>query len=120
MDFVIRLPHSTNRKGKTYDSIFIIVDRLTKIVNYKPVQVTIDVLTLVQVFIKTVLKYHGLQDSIVSDRGLISILKFWLSLWYFLRIKQRLPTAFYVQTDCQTKKQISTIKPYFWGFVNFE
>ncbi len=44
MDFVTRLPVSTNWKGKTYDSILVIIDRLTKMVHYKPVKVTIDAL----------------------------------------------------------------------------
>ena len=35
MDFVIGLPVSTDWKNKSYDSILVIVDRLTKKVNYK-------------------------------------------------------------------------------------
>ena len=37
MDFVIGLPISTDWKGTSYDSILVIVDRLTKMVHYKPV-----------------------------------------------------------------------------------
>ena len=42
MDFVTRLSISTNSKGDSYDSILVIIDRLTKIVHYEPVKVTID------------------------------------------------------------------------------
>ena len=41
MDFVMGLPISTDWKGDSYNSILVIVDRLTKMVHYKPVQITI-------------------------------------------------------------------------------
>ncbi len=42
MDFVTGLSISTEWKGDSYNSILVIVDRLTKMVNYEPVKVTID------------------------------------------------------------------------------
>ena len=42
MDFVTGLPLSADWKGDNYDSILVIVDRLTKMVHYEPVKVTID------------------------------------------------------------------------------
>lgn len=42
INFVIDFPISTNQKGKTYDSILIIINQLTKIVYYKPVRVIIN------------------------------------------------------------------------------
>ena len=99
MDFVTGLPILTDWKGDSYDSILVIVDRLTKMVYCGPVKVTIDALSLAEVIINVVMRPHGLPDSIVSDRGLLFILKFWSSLCYFLGIKRRLSTAFYSQTD---------------------
>ncbi len=52
IDFVTGLPVSTNWKGETYDSILVIVDRLTKMVYYEPVKVTIDALALAEVIIE--------------------------------------------------------------------
>ncbi len=89
IDFVTSLPVSTNWKGETYDSILVIVDRLTKMVNYKPVKVTIDAPGLAEVIINVVMRHHGLPDLIVSDRGSVFTSKFWSSLCYFLRIKRR-------------------------------
>ncbi len=99
MDFVTGLPASTNWKGETYDSILVIVDRLTKMVYYEPVKVTIDAPALAEVIIEAVVQHHGLPDSIVSDRGSVFTSKFWSSLWFFLEIKRRLSTAFHLQTD---------------------
>ncbi len=54
MYFVTGLPVSTNWKGKTYDSILVIVDRLTKMIHYEPIKVTINTPALAEVFIEAV------------------------------------------------------------------
>ena len=95
MDFVTGLPVSTNWKGKSYDSILVIVDRLMKMVHYKPVKVTIDAPGLAEVIINVVVWHHGLPASIVTNRGSFFTSKFWSLLCYFLRVKRRLWTAFY-------------------------
>ena len=114
------LPVSSNWKRDIYDSILIIVDRLTKIVYYESVKVTIDVARLAEVIIDIVVWHHGLLDLIVMDKGLLFTSKFWLSLCYFLNIKRRLSPAFYPQTNGQTKKQNSIIEVYLRAFINFE
>ena len=112
IDFVTGLPLSADWKSNSYDLILIIVNRLTKMVQYEPVKVTIDALGLAKVILDVVVCHHGLSDSIVADRGLLFISKFWSLLCYFLGIKQKLSTAFHPQTDGQTKRQNSTIKAY--------
>ena len=54
MDFVTGLPQSADWKGDGYDSILVIVDRLTKMVYYEPVQTTITALALVEVILNVV------------------------------------------------------------------
>ena len=120
MDFVTGLPISTDWKGDSYDSILVIVDRLTKMVHYEPVKVTIDAPGLAEVILDVVVRHHGLPDSIMSDRGSLFTSKFWSSLCYFLDIKKRLSTAFYPQIDGRTKRQNSTMEAYLRAFVNFE
>ena len=99
MDFVTGLPLSANWKGDSYDSILVIVDRLTKMVHYEPVKVTIDAPGLAEVIIDVVVRHHGLPDSIISDQRAIFTSKFWSSLCYFFGIKRRLSTAFHPQAD---------------------
>ena len=120
IDFVTGLPISTNWKGKSYNSILVIVNRLTKMVHYEPVKVTIDAPGLADVIIDVVMRYHGLPNLIVSDRGSVFTLKFWSSLCYYLKIKRKLSTAFHSQTDGQTKTQNSTMEAYLRAFVNYE
>ena len=95
MDFVTGLPISTNWKGDSYDSILVIVDRLTKMVNYKLVKITIDTLGLAEVIIDVVVCHHGLPDSIVTNRGSLFNSKFWSLLCYFVGIKRQLSTPFH-------------------------
>ena len=88
--------------------------------HYEPAKVTIDAPGLAEVIIDVVVRYHGLPDSIISDRGAIFTFKFWSSLCYFLSIKRRLSTAFHPQTNGQTERQNSTMEAYLQAFVNFK
>ena len=120
MDFVTGLPISTDWKEDSYNSILVIVNRLTKMVHYKPVKVTINALGLAEVIIDVVVRHHGLPDLIVTDQGSLFTSKLWSSLCYYLGIKRRLSTAFHPQTDGQTKRQNNTMEAYLRAFVNFE
>ena len=91
-----------------------------KIIHYEPVKVTINILGFAEVIIYVVVRHHGLPNLIVTNRGSLFILKFWSLLCYFLYIKQKLSTAFYLRTDGQIERQNSTMKVYLRAFVNFE
>ena len=120
IDFFTGLPILPDWKGNSYDSILVIVDRLTKMVYYEPVNVTIDALGLAKVIIDIVVRHHGLPDSILTDRALLFISKFWALLCYFLDIKRSLFIAFHPQTFDQTERQNTTIEAYLRAFINFE
>ncbi len=120
IDFVTGLPISANWKSDSYDLILVIINRLTKMVHYKLVKVTIDAPGLREVIINVVVRHHGVLKSIVTDWGLLFTSKFWSLLCYFLRIKKRLSTTFHPQTNDQTERQNSTIEVYLRAFVNWE
>ena len=120
MDFVTGLSISTNWKRDSYDFILVIVDRLTKMVYYEPIKITINVPSLAEIIIYVVICHHGLPNSIVTDKGSLFISKFWSLLCYFLGIKQRLSTTFYLRTNGQTKQQNSTMEAYLRAFINFK
>ena len=67
MDFVTGLLVLTDWKGKSYDSILVIVDRLTKMVYYKLVKITIDFPGLAKIIIDIVIRHHGLLNSIITN-----------------------------------------------------
>ena len=65
MDFVIGLPQT--QKGN--DSIWVIIDRLTKIAHFILVKTTFGGATLARIYLKEIVRLHGIQRKIVSDKG---------------------------------------------------
>jgi hypothetical protein len=72
MDFIVGLP----RTVKGYDSIWVIVDRLTKIAHFLPVKTYYPVLTYAELYVARILSLHGIPKTIVSDRGPQFVSKF--------------------------------------------
>ena len=87
MDFMTGLLLSADWNCNSYNSILVIVNRLTKMVYYEPVKVTIDAPRLAEVILDMVVRHYGLPDSIVINRGSFFTSKFWSSLYYFVGIK---------------------------------
>jgi hypothetical protein len=72
MDFIVGLP----RTAKGYDSIWVIIDRLTKIAHFLPIKTYYPVLTYAELYIARILSLHGVPKTIVSDRGPQFVFKF--------------------------------------------
>jgi transposase InsO family protein len=98
MDFIVDLP-----KSKSFDSIFVVVDRLTKMAHFVPCNKTITGKETTRLFLENVYKYHGLPNDIIFDRGTQFTSKFWQSLFKILQVKINLSSAYHPQTDGQTK-----------------
>ncbi|GKD44322.1 reverse transcriptase domain-containing protein [Tanacetum coccineum] len=76
MDFVMGLP----RTPSGYDSIWVIVDRLTKSAHFLPMKKTNSIEKLTQLYLKEIVCRHGLPMSIISDRDSRFASAFWGSL----------------------------------------
>jgi hypothetical protein len=72
MDFIVGLP----RTAKGYDSIWVIIDRLTKMAHFLPVKAKYSVATYAALYIARILSLHGIPKTIVSDRGPQFVSKF--------------------------------------------
>lgn len=102
MDFIVKLP-----KSQGFDSIFVVVDRLSKIAHFIPCNESMSAKELAILFINNIFRLHGLQSSIISDRrGVLFTSKFWKHLLKNLQIQVNMSTAFRPETDGQTEKPI--------------
>ncbi|GKA08656.1 putative reverse transcriptase domain-containing protein [Tanacetum coccineum] len=76
MDFVSGLP----RTPSGYDSIWVIVDRLTKSAHFLPMKKTDSIEKLAQLYLKEIVCRHGVPVSVISDRDSLFTSRFWVSL----------------------------------------
>jgi hypothetical protein len=74
MDFIVGLP----RTSRGYNSIWVIVDRLTKSAHFIPVAMTYG--QYAELYISHIVRYHGILKTIISDRGSIFVARFWEQL----------------------------------------
>jgi hypothetical protein len=100
MDFIVGLP----RTQATYDSIWVIVDRLTKVAHFIPVKTTYLGAKLTELYMSRIVCLHGVPKKIVSDRGSQFTSKFWEKLYESMDTKLNFSSAYHPQTDGQTKR----------------
>ena len=86
-----------------YDSIWVIVDRLTKSAHFIMVKVIYNAEKLSKLYISEIVRLHGVQLSIISNRGTQFTSMFWKTLHAELGFKLDLSTAFHPQTDGQSE-----------------
>jgi len=89
-DFITKLP-----LAQGYDSILVVVDRLTKIVHFIPITEKMSAEGLARLFRDNVWKLHSLPKSIISDRGPQFAAGLMQELNEMLGIKSKLSTAFH-------------------------
>ena len=106
MDFVSGLPKTV----RGCDSIWVIVDRLTKSAHFLPVRVTYTLDKLAEIYVREIVRLHGVPKSIVSDRDSRFTSKFWKSLQNALGTRLKFSTAFHPQTDGQSERTIQTLE----------
>ncbi|KAI3751827.1 hypothetical protein L2E82_22918 [Cichorium intybus] len=106
MDFVTKLP----RTPRGYESIWVIVDRLTKSAQFIPYKEKYRVDQLAKIYIDEVICRHGFPASIVSDRDSRFTSRFWQSLQKQLGTKVLMSTAYHPQTDDQSERTIQTLE----------
>ena len=95
MDFMIGLPQTFIKN----DAVWVIVDRLTKYAHFLPIQQTDSLDKLAHLYVKEIMRLHGVPISIVSDRDPRFTSHFWKSLQAAMGTQLHFSTAFHPQTD---------------------
>jgi hypothetical protein len=100
MDFIVGLSLTVHK----FDSIWVIMDRLTKLAHFIPVSTKYRVEKYVEIYIARVLCLHGVPKTIVSDRGSQFVARFWEQLHAALGTHLIHSSAYHPQMDGQTER----------------
>jgi hypothetical protein len=100
MDFIVGLPNTSRH----HDSIWAIMDRLTKTAHFLPMHTTHRAEKYAEIYIDQIVCLHGIPRTIVSDRGAPFVARFWEQLQESLGTHVIRSSAYHPQTDGQTKR----------------
>ncbi|KAJ1571927.1 hypothetical protein NDA15_000371 [Ustilago hordei] len=120
LDFIEGLPTSKKYDSKTYDSILVIVDRLTKFAILAPTHKTVAAKQTAVLLYGHMVRLFGYPDHMVSDRGRQFISGAWKAFAEQMGVKHSLSTAYHPQTDGQTERVNQVIEQYLRMYCNYE
>nr|GEU99440.1 putative reverse transcriptase domain-containing protein [Tanacetum cinerariifolium] len=102
----VKLP----KTSQGYDTIWVIVDRLTKSAIFTPIRETDSMNKLAKIYLKEVVTRHGIPVLIISDRDLRFASNFWRSLQDALGTRLDMSTAYHSETEGQSERTIQTLE----------
>ncbi|GJZ27979.1 putative reverse transcriptase domain-containing protein [Tanacetum coccineum] len=106
MDFITKL----SRTSSGYDTIWVIVDRLTKSAHFLSMKENDSMDKLTRLYLKEVVTRHGIPVSIICDRDGRFTSNFWRSFQKALGTRLDMSTAYHPRTDGQSEKTIQTLE----------
>ena len=113
MDFVSSFP-LTQRQN---DSVWVIVDRLTKFAHFLPVRLNYSMDRLTELYVSEIVWLHGIPLSIVYDRNPCFMPRFWKELQLALGTRLNFSTTIYPQTNEQYERVIQALEDMLRGWV---
>lgn len=116
MDLIVALPRS--RLGN--DAIVVFVCKLTKMVHFVATTTNVTAPQLATLFMREVVRLHGLPESILSDRDPRFTAHFWRAFWSQLGTTLTMSTAYHPQTDGQTERANRTLEEMLRSRINFQ
>ncbi|GKB85313.1 putative reverse transcriptase domain-containing protein [Tanacetum coccineum] len=106
MDFVTKLPKTSSG----HDTIWVILNRLTKSTHFIPTKATDSMETLTRLYINKIMSRHGVPISIISDHDSHFTSKFWQSMQSALGTQLDMSTTYHPETDGQSERTIQTLE----------
>ena len=113
MDFITQLPLTL----KGHDAIFVVVDKLTKMVHLMPTTTSCSARVVAALYRDHVFVQHGIPKKIISDRDSRFTGAFNAELTKLLGIQQALSTAYHPQSDGQTERVNRVLEDMLRNFV---
>jgi hypothetical protein len=113
MDFIVGLTNTSQR----HDSIWVIIDRLTKTAHFLPVHTTYNAKKYAEIYLDQIVRLHGVPKMIISDRGAQFIARIWELLQHSLGTKLIRSSAYHPQTDGQTERIIQILEDMLRAYV---
>lgn len=98
MDFILGLP-----KSKGYDALLVVVDRLSKYNHFILIKHPYTAKSIADVFVREIVRHHGIPKSIVSDRDPLFLSHFWQELIRLQGTKLHISSAYHPKSDGQTE-----------------
>jgi hypothetical protein len=98
MDFITGLPNSHG-----FTVIMVVIDRLSKYSHFFPLKTDYSSKTVAEVFMRNIVKLHGVPKSIVSDRDKVFMSKFWKELFQLQGTTLAMTSAYHPQSDGQSE-----------------
>ncbi|KAJ8507721.1 hypothetical protein ONZ45_g9939 [Pleurotus djamor] len=115
MDFIEKLPPSLG-----FDSILVVVDRLSKQGVFIPCHNTITSEGLAKLFVMHIFSKHGVPQHVTSDRGSEFVLRFFQSLGKALKIELHFTSGYHPEGDGQTERTNQTLEQYLRIYCNYQ
>jgi hypothetical protein len=115
MDVIIKFP----KTGRGNTGIMVVVDRLSKMTHFLPIQNGTGVEEVVRLFVDRIYCLHGLPKSFVSDRNSKFIASFWRSVFDILETKLDMSFTRHSETDGQTERVNRILEEYLRGVVKY-
>jgi transposase InsO family protein len=118
IDFMGPLPKSKGIDDVEFESVMVVVDRLTKYTIFIPLPHGYGARRVAQALVSQVITDHGIPERIISDRDSIFTSHYWEEACNMMHVKRALSTSYHPMTDGQTERMNQVLEQYLRLYVD--